>query len=98
MPTEVDEDNADYKALTIRKRQVLIRMVGAAEQYWVHILFYRIGEARWVTADPNHEVQIDDLDGEEVIPVVPGAVFPAAGFPILAFTALTEAELAGLRA
>ena len=89
--------NVNHLSLSIPERQVLVRMEEEEEAYWCHILFFRLEGARWVTADPHLTVSVDDLQGEEVVPVVPGTVFPAAGRPLLAFGALSEIELVGLR-
>ena len=41
---------------------------------------------------------VEDLAGEEVIPLLPQSLFPAAGRPILALDTMDEVALANIRA
>ena len=89
--------NTAHLTLDIPERQVLIRMDDEAQDYWHHILVIRVAEARWVTCDPELHVAIDDLSGEEVIPLARAAAFPMEGRPYWAFSQLSEIELANIR-
>ena len=53
----------------VAEKQVLIGMVGEPQGYWLHLLMLRLDSARWVTVDPHMEMVVEDLSGEELIPV-----------------------------
>ena len=90
------EDGSEITTLDVSCRQVLIRMTEASQTYWHHLLLHRIDKAVWVTADPDLVVLVEDLAGEEIIPLRRNALFPGPGRPYLTFDALTPAQLASL--
>ena len=81
---------------TVQCRQVLLGMQGYGEAYWHHLLLHRIRDALWVTCDPNMVVQVDDLNGEEIVPLGRGTAFPGPGRPFRTFAVLTDAQIASI--
>ena len=97
---ENDNDTVDTLVPNTPERCVLIRMNGLPGNalYEAHLLMGRISGARFVTLDTELELVVEDLEDEEIIPVVGGATYPTAGMPLYAFEVLNEAVLAPLRA
>ena len=60
----------------VAEKQVLTGMDGEAQAYWLHLLMLRLDNARWVTVDPNMDMAVEDLSGEELIPVARGMPLP----------------------
>ena len=89
--------NHDHLTLNIAERQVLMRMDGEQQRYWHHLLLHRVEGSQWITCDPSGEVTAEDLAGEEVIPLLRHAEFPAGGRPILALPLLDDVMLAAVR-
>ena len=85
---------------TVPDRQALIRVVGTGvrQNYDHSFLLVRVEGPRWVVADPDGGLTIDNMAEEEVIPLVPGQPFPDAGRPFLIFAGADDAWLAPLRA
>ena len=88
---------ANTMSLDLPERQVLVGMQDENEGYWLHLLMVRLDQARWVTVDPMLDIAVDDLSGEELIPIARRSPFPAAGRPLLVHSPLDEATLTGLR-
>ena len=82
----------------VAEKQVLIRMEGEPQGYWLHLLMLRLDNARWVTVDPQMEMVVEDLSGEELIPVPRASPLPAAGRPYLVHDPIDEAGMIALRA
>ena len=82
----------------VAEKQVLTGMDGEAQAYWLHLLMLRLDNARWVTVDPNMDMAVEDLSGEELIPVARGMPLPAAGRPYLVHDAIGEGAMIALRA
>ena len=94
--TAATPDGQDF-SLNVPDRQVLVGMDGEPQRYWLHLLVQRLDGSRWVTIDPHLVIQVDDLAGEELIPVGRQMRLPLPGRPILAHDLLDDATLAGLR-
>ena len=84
--------------LDVPERQILVGMDGEQQRFWHHLLIQRVEGSKWITADPDGDVNVEDLAGEMVIPLQRAANFPDQGRPFLTFDALDEAEMAALRA
>ena len=61
------------------------------------ILLLRVVGSRWVVADPDGTLSVDDLAAEEVIPLVAGEEFPGPGRPFLIRDAVDETWRANLK-
>ena len=87
---------------SVMDRQALIRVVGAGrrlpQQYDHSFLLTRVEGPRWVVANPDGVLTIDNLADEEVVPLVAGQPFPEVGRPHYVFVNADEAWLAPLRA
>ena len=89
--------NAAHRTLDVEQRQVLIRMDEEAQRYWHHLLLHRVSGSTWITCDPHGDVVVEDLAGEEVVPLSRSAAFPVAGRPHLAFSETDEISMADIR-
>ena len=88
---------ANTLSLDVPERQELVGMELEDEGYWLHLLMVRLDQARWITVDPNLDISVDDLSGEELIPITRRSTFPALGRPFLVHSPLDEATMTGLR-
>ena len=96
MPRQVTGGSV-LRTLDVPERQILIAMEGEAESHWHHVLMTRIDGSRWVTVDPNLDVIVEDLGGEQVIPVTRMSAFPLPGRPFLTFDPMDDVTWAGVR-
>ena len=90
--------NHDHKTLDVPERQVLIKMDDEPQRYWQHLLLHRVQGSEWITCDPAGDVVVENLGGEEVVPLMRLSEFPQGGRPILAFPTLDDVMLASVRA
>lgn len=65
--------------------------------YHHRIGLLRIAGSRWIVATPTGDVHEEDMEGEEIIPLVARSPFPAAGRPFFGFGDVTDQELAEYR-
>lgn len=84
------------RSLNIRDPQVLVRFDEDDNFEWHHrILLKKIGQGRWVTLTPDHELVVHDLSEERYRVCERGAPFPADN--VYAHDDLSKAELDGFR-
>ena len=50
----------------------MIRVEDEPQEYDLSLLLVRVAGPRWVVADPEGVLTIDDLSAEEVVPLVAG--------------------------
>ena len=66
-------------ALEIAEKQVLLRdrEAGRGDFIWLHrVLLSRLSDQKWVTADPDFVMEVQDFTGQEIIALNRGAEFP----------------------
>ena len=68
-------------ALDVPDRQVLVRMFGVAQDYWMHLFLVHVTGAVWVTLDPHGEMPVLDLAGKEFAVVLRGSISDDRSFP-----------------
>lgn len=76
----------------------LLEIEGEAYHYEFSLLLYRVEGSRWVVADPEGTLTLDDLNAMEVIPLMAGGDYPIPGRPFLIRRNVEDAWLSGLKA
>ena len=79
------------------EKLVLIKVDGADQNYDMSILLHRVEGAKWIVADADGIITMDNLANEEVIPLVSGQDYPMEGRPVLIRDVLDEGFLRVLR-